>query len=389
VGTAREERAFAHPTNFAKSEAALAPAKVNLTLRILGRRADGFHELQSLVAFAPFGDRLTFWPGAPFDLKVSGPMAAGAGPLTDNLVLRAVRALAERIDGLKLGRFALTKRLPSGAGLGGGSADAAAALRLIANVNHLGLDDPRIREAARATGADVPVCLDPRPRIMRGIGEILSAPMTLPKLGILVVHPGLAVPTGPVFKALGLAPGERFAAPAIGANLGCNSAANSSPPPCGEGAGVGVARGGIALPQLPDPPPQPSPSRNRVYAGFGHSIKASKSAMADFDWGEGVAAARPQLNLAPMREQAARDALLAWLGSERNDLESAAIAIAPPIADVLGVIAGLAGCRLARMSGSGSACFGLFDSARAAAAAARRLAAARPSWWVRAGLLGS
>jgi 4-diphosphocytidyl-2-C-methyl-D-erythritol kinase len=376
-------------SDFAKSEAALAPAKVNLTLRILGRRADGLHELESLVAFAPFGDRLTFWPGAPLDLKVSGPMAAGAGPLTDNLVLRAVRALAGRIDGLKFGRFALTKRLPSGAGLGGGSADAAAALRLIAKVNRLGLDDARIHEAARVTGADVPVCLDPRPRIMRGIGEVLSVAMTLPKLGILVVHPGLAVPTGPVFKALGLAPGERFAARAIGANLGCNSAANSSPPPCGEGSGAGVPRGGMALPQPLDPLPQSSPSRNRVYAGFDHSIKGSKSAIADFDWGEGVAGARPQLNLAPMRERAERDALLAWLTSERNDLESAAIAIAPPIADVLGAITGLAGCRLARMSGSGSACFGLFDSARAAAASARRLAAARPSWWVRAGLLGN
>jgi 4-diphosphocytidyl-2-C-methyl-D-erythritol kinase len=89
------------------------------------------------------------------------------------------------------------------------------------------------------------------------------------------------------------------------------------------------------------------------------------------------------------REQASRDALLAWLASEGNDLEPAAISIAPPIADVLGAIAGLAGCRLARMSGSGSACFGLFDSARAASAAARRLAAAHPSWWVRAGPLAS
>src|SRR6266852_4145360 len=100
-------------SDFAKSEAALAPAKVNLTLRIVGRRADGYHELESLVAFAPFGDRLTFWPGMPLDLKVSGPTAAGAGALADNLVLRAARALAERIAGLKLGRFVLIKRLPS------------------------------------------------------------------------------------------------------------------------------------------------------------------------------------------------------------------------------------------------------------------------------------
>jgi 4-diphosphocytidyl-2-C-methyl-D-erythritol kinase len=286
----------------------LAPAKINLTLRIFGRRADGFHELESLVAFAPFGDRLTLWPDGSLDLKVSGPMAEGAGPLADNLVLRVARALAERIEGLRLGRFALLKRLPSGAGLGGGSADAAAALRLIAKANGLGLDDRRIHETARATGADIPVCLDPRPRVMRGIGEILSAPMVLPKLGILIVHPGLALPTGPVFKALGLAPGEQYA-------------------------------------------------------------KTPSSSLSS--------------------EATSRDVLLSWLASERNDLEKAAISIAPSIADVLSAIAGLAGCRLARMSGSGSACFGLFDSGRRAAAAARHLAAANPSWWVRAGLLGS
>src|SRR5579871_3498517 len=158
------------------SEASLAPAKINLTLRISGRRSDGYHELESLVVFAPFGDRLTFSPNGPLDLDVSGPMADGAGPVADNLVLRAARALVDRIDGLRLGRFALHKELPSGAGLGGGSADAAAALRLIARANGISLDDPRVHDAARATGADVPVCLDPRPRGMRGIGEILSAP---------------------------------------------------------------------------------------------------------------------------------------------------------------------------------------------------------------------
>jgi 4-diphosphocytidyl-2-C-methyl-D-erythritol kinase len=294
--------------------AAFAPAKVNLTLRIVGRRADGFHELESLVAFAPFGDRLTLRPGARLGLKVSGPTAAGAGPLVDNLVLRAVRALADRVDDLRLGCFALVKRLPAGAGLGGGSADAAAALRLIAELNHLALDDARLHEAAHVTGADIPVCLDPRPRIMRGIGEILSAPLALPKLGVLIVHPGVAVPTGPVFKALGLAPGEQCAAPSFSPS---------------------------ALPQ-----------------GRQHGDKV------------------------------AREALLSWLASARNDLEAPAIAIAPPIADVLAAIADVPGCRLARMSGSGSACFGLFDSARAAAAAAGRIAATRPAWWVRAGLMG-
>src|SRR5215467_9139023 len=162
------------------ARAELAPAKVNLTLRILGRRPDGYHDLESLVVFAPFGDRLALRVGPQLGLSVSGPTAASAGPLADNLVLRAAQALAAHIDGLKLGRFALTKRLPAGAGLGGGSSDAAAALRLLAQANDLGLEDAPVREAARTTGADVPVCLDPRPRLMRGTGEILSAPLNLP-----------------------------------------------------------------------------------------------------------------------------------------------------------------------------------------------------------------
>jgi 4-diphosphocytidyl-2-C-methyl-D-erythritol kinase len=293
-------------------DASLAPAKINLTLRISGRRADGYHELESLVAFAPFGDRLTFSPGETLGLDVSGPMADGAGPVADNLVLRAAHALAARIGGLRLGGFALHKALPSGAGLGGGSADAAAALRLIAKANGISLDDPRVHDAARSTGADIPVCLDPRPRVMRGVGEILSAPASLPPLGIVVVHPGFALPTGPVFKALGLAPGEPYT--------------GSSP-------------------------------RQPERAG---------------GW-----------------QNAGREALIEWLVAECNDLEAPAIATAPAVADVLRIIAGLAGCRLARMSGSGSACFGLFDDGAAAATAAAQVAAAQPSWWVRAGMLGS
>jgi 4-diphosphocytidyl-2-C-methyl-D-erythritol kinase len=303
------------------SETILAPAKINLTLRILGRRADGYHELESLVAFAPFGDRLTFRPGGPLELDVSGPKAEGAGPLADNLVLRAARALAERIDGLRLGRFALLKEVPSGAGLGGGSADAAAALRLIAKANGIGLDDPRIHHAAQATGADIPVCLDPRPRVMRGIGEILSGPVALPPLGILVVHPGFALPTGPVFKALGLAPGELTK------------------------------------------PGETADGRER-----------GRPARLDEDAGG---------------TPAFPEALLGWLASERNDLEPPAVSIAPAVAGVLNVIAALPGCRLARMSGSGSACFGLFNGGDAAAAAAQQVGAVQPSWWVRAGLLAS
>jgi 4-diphosphocytidyl-2-C-methyl-D-erythritol kinase len=183
-----------------------APAKVNLTLRVLGRRADGFHEIESLVAFADVGDALTLTPGDALALSVGGPTAAAAGDVADNLVLKAARALAERVDALELGRFALSKRLPVAAGLGGGSADAAAALRLLARANGLAPDDARLAQAARATGADVPVCLDPRPRFMRGIGDILSDPLALPRLFAVLVNPGVAVVTRDVFAALAAPP---------------------------------------------------------------------------------------------------------------------------------------------------------------------------------------
>ena len=183
-----------------------APAKVNLTLRVLGRRADGLHEIESLVAFANVADALTLTPGDALALSVAGPTAAAAGDVAENLVLKAARALAERVEALKLGRFALSKRLPVAAGLGGGSADAAAALRLLARANRLAPDDARLAQAARATGADVPVCLDPRPRFMRGTGDILSDPFELPRLFAVLVNPGIAVATRDVFAMLAAAP---------------------------------------------------------------------------------------------------------------------------------------------------------------------------------------
>jgi 4-diphosphocytidyl-2-C-methyl-D-erythritol kinase len=179
-----------------------APAKVNLTLRVIGRRPDGYHDLESLVVFASVGDELTLAAGPRLLLTVRGPTAGSAGALTDNLVLKAANALAERVRGLKYGRFVLSKRLPVAAGLGGGSADAAAALRLLARRNHLAPDDGRLCEAARLTGADVPVCLDPRPRLMSGIGNLLSPPLQLPQLAAVLVNPRVAVPTKGVFEAL-------------------------------------------------------------------------------------------------------------------------------------------------------------------------------------------
>ena len=288
-----------------------APAKINLTLRVLGRRADGYHELESLVAFAGVGDALTFAPGGALTLAVSGPTAQAAGDNADNLVLKAARALAGRIAGLTLGGFALSKRLPVAAGLGGGSADAAAALRLLARANGVALDDPRLMQAAQATGADVPVCLDPKPRLMRGVGDVLSAPLDLPRLFAVLVNPGVAVSTRDVFAALNLA-----SVPASGGA--------SSPTPL-------------------------------VSEGWG---------------GEPTA-------------------FVAALVKERNDLEAPAIELEPAIANVLAVLQALPDCRLARMSGSGATCFGLFPTNAAAAAAARTLRVGYPQWWVRATVLGS
>jgi 4-diphosphocytidyl-2-C-methyl-D-erythritol kinase len=280
-----------------------APAKVNLTLRVLGRRADGYHDIESLVAFADVGDRLALTPADALTLTVVGPGAAQTGAETDNLVTKAARALAARVPALRAGAFRLEKNLPVAAGLGGGSADAAAALRLLAQANKLAPDDPRLRDAARATGADVSVCLDPRPRVMRGIGEILSAPLPLPRLHALLVNPGVAVPTKLVFSGW-------------------------------------------------------SPSANPIRA---------LDTTADF-------AALPKMQNA--------EQLLDWLASEANDLEGPAIALEPAIAAVLASLRAAAGCRLARMSGSGATCFALFSSLEETASAGKKLRTQFPDWWI-------
>ncbi len=199
-----------------------APAKVNLTLHVLGRRADGWHELDSVVAFAGCCDWLSFEPGAPPSLVVDGPTGPAAGPLDDNLVLRAARALAERAPGLRTGRFHLRKTLPVAAGLGGGSADAAAALRALAHENGLAAADDRVWAAARAVGADVPACLCPRARIMAGLGERLGPPLDPPPLFAVLANPGIPVATPEVFAKLGLERGASTGSdpsPRIGAGV--------------------------------------------------------------------------------------------------------------------------------------------------------------------------
>jgi 4-diphosphocytidyl-2-C-methyl-D-erythritol kinase len=304
-----------------------APAKVNLNLRVLGRRADGYHTLESLVVFATVGDRLEFVPAPATTLDVRGPTAAAAGSLDGNLVLKAARALAARVPDLQGGHFGLSKRLPVAAGLGGGSSDAAAALRLLARTNGLALDDPRVLEAARVTGADVPVCLDPRPRVMRGIGDILSESLDLPRLPAVLVNPGVAVPTKDVFAAL----------------------------------------------RLPSPPPQGGEVSERSEPG-GDTLD---------NW----CAFTLSPTLRRKRGSGATE-FVAALAANRNDLEAPAVALQPVIADVLLLLRECVGCRLARMSGSGATCFGLFATVRAAEAAARSLRDQYPGWWVRATVLG-
>jgi 4-diphosphocytidyl-2-C-methyl-D-erythritol kinase len=184
-----------------------ARAKVNLTLRVVGRRVDGYHDLESVVAFADCADRLTLHPGADLSLVTTGPGAQDCGDTPDNLVLKATRLLVERVPNLRSGAFVLDKHLPVAAGIGGGSADAAAALRLLARANDLAIDDPRVVEAARLTGADVPVCLPSKPCVMTGVGDNL-APLSLPRLPAVMVNPRLPVATKDVFAALGLRAGQ-------------------------------------------------------------------------------------------------------------------------------------------------------------------------------------
>ncbi|KIN68579.1 4-(cytidine 5'-diphospho)-2-C-methyl-D-erythritol kinase [Sulfitobacter donghicola] len=257
---------------------AFAPAKVNLSLHVTGQQADGYHLLDSLVVFADIGDRLWFESGPDMRIEVSGPFADGVPTDHRNLVWQAAELAGWT------GRINLEKNLPHGAGIGGGSADAAAVLRT------LGGD-----EGAASLGADVPVCLSASPQRMQGIGDDLAKLPPLPDMDILLINPKVEVPTGPVFNALD----------------------------CKEN--------------------QPMPE-----------------AWPRFD---------------------SLEVFCDWLAQQRNDLERPARQIAPQIDDVLGA---LSGAQLARMSGSGATCFGLFEAGKAQPAA-KRVAAAHPDWWVAAG----
>ena len=278
-----------------------AHAKLNLYLHVLGRRADGYHLLDSLVAFADIGDRVAVTPASKLSLAIEGPFAAAlAGDPRDNLMWRAAEALARRIGRDPGTVLRLEKNLPVASGIGGGSSDAAATLRALAALWQAPLEEAALAELGATLGADVPACLAARPCWLGGIGEAVAPAPALPRTGLVLANPGIALPTPAVFKAR-------------------------------QGA-------------------------------FSEAARFS-TAPAD------------------------AAALASLLAERRNDLTAAAIGEAPAIAEVLERLAALPGALLARMSGSGATCFALFATENAAAAAAERLRAAAPRWWIAAGRL--
>jgi 4-diphosphocytidyl-2-C-methyl-D-erythritol kinase len=287
----------------------IAPAKVNLSLRVTGRRADGYHELDGLIAFAATGDVVTVQRAegaAGPTLELAGPFASPLAGDADNLVLQAARELAAAARRSADVHIVLDKQLPVAAGLGGGSADAAAALSALAELWGLRLSPPRLHDLALSLGADVPICLHGKAAFVSGIGDTIGPAPHLPPAWLVLANPGVALSTAEVFGAR-----------------------------AGDGADAGYA-----------------PPAHR--------------------WD------------APPRDAAA---LARHLAKDGNDLEAPARRLRPEIDQVLGTLAHRSGCLLARMSGSGATCFGLFAEAGSAEAAAAQIGAEHPGWWVRAARL--
>nr|WP_073134774.1 4-(cytidine 5'-diphospho)-2-C-methyl-D-erythritol kinase [Roseomonas rosea] len=182
--------------------AELAPAKINLHLHVTGRRADGYHLLDSLVVFAGAADEVMVEPGEGHSLRLGGPEAGALAAEPDNLVLRAARLLAEAAGrDLPGAALLLEKRLPVASGIGGGSADAAAALRALNRFWGLGMAGPALEALALRLGADVPVCVASRPTRMQGVGEVLSAAPGLPAFGMVLANPRVSLATPGIFAA--------------------------------------------------------------------------------------------------------------------------------------------------------------------------------------------
>ena len=177
-----------------------APAKINLYLHVTGKRADGYHLLDSLIAFAGIGDTIEASPADVLTLSCDGPFGAALASEPDNLVLKAARVLAEQAGVSNGAALRLTKRLPIASGIGGGSADAAAALRALAQLWQLTLAPYDMHAIAARLGADVPICLHGRAATIGGVGEIIADTPPLPEAGIVLVNPGRGLSTPAVFK---------------------------------------------------------------------------------------------------------------------------------------------------------------------------------------------
>ncbi|WP_282607614.1 4-(cytidine 5'-diphospho)-2-C-methyl-D-erythritol kinase [Pelagibius sp. Alg239-R121] len=282
----------------------LAAAKVNLDLRVIGRRADGYHELESLIAFCSIGDVLTFESASDITLRVEGPYASQLRdePLQNNLVLRAAELLRKYAKSEQGARITLTKNLPVAAGLGGGSADAAATLSGLSELWGIDIGTAQLAGLGLTLGADLPVCLAGIPCYLTGIGEVIKPLKAFPPLWLVLINPRVGLSTPSVFAALD---------------------------------------GRISPPR----------------------------------------ADNPTLGIDD------REGLLKKLAASVNDLEIPAIELVPEIADCLSELRLISECLLARMSGSGASCFGLFASPDEAAASARIIRARHPAWWVADGLI--
>ena len=265
-----------------------AHAKVNLTLHVVGQRANGYHELQSLVCLTEFGDQIHLTPAADFSFQVIGPYAAGI-PVDDrNLVVQAAKFMAEKHSKTLDCQIILEKNLPMASGIGGGSSDAAAVMRALTQYWSVPLPNA---DELMALGADIPVCMTMGLTLMKGAGEDVTQLSTAPNWGLVLVNPNVGVSTPAVFNAL-----------------------NSKHNP-------------------------------------------------------------------PMQDVAQNCVDIAWLGDQRNDLEPPAMAMVPEVAAVVDAISATPHCQMARMSGSGATCFGLFANTKHASAAVERLQRTHPNWW--------
>lgn len=300
----------------------LAPAKINFGLRVLGRRQDGYHEIESLVGFADYGDVLIIDPTRPNGFSITGPFASALADC-DNLVTRAHSALSQICGRSLPAHIELIKNLPIAAGIGGGSSDAAACLR---GLSHLyDLSDAHVQEVARQCGADVPACLDAGGKLMTGIGHDV-VPVALPQhVEMVLVRPAIEVSTAQVFGALG----------------------------------------GLSVPH----------AGSELSSAFG----------SDQNMAFGATITRPSSNVPPSLVDL--DDFFGYVRAARNDLEDAAITLAPEIAEVLHRLRDVGG--IAHMSGSGATCVALFEHGKKPEDYLARLAS-RPDWWVQeARLIGA